>query len=128
MCVWGTNKLCHVYVSAEDSHTGRSHWTYKDVDACLADQVNELNAQGRLTRSACCGHGKIEGQIILHDGTVIITGMTNQCSTCHWWGYKDYVWKGRKPCRNAGKTGIFPVNGPGMYTDPTFGCSQWRRP
>ena len=71
MCACGQTQLCRVWVCAEDSHTGAGHWAEKAVDACLAERVNALNADGRLTRTCCCGHGKGGGSIILHDGTVI---------------------------------------------------------
>ena len=71
MCKWGETKSCRVWVSAGDSHTGQGYWAMKSVDACLADMVDRLNAEGRLTRSCCCGHGKAEGSIIMQDGSVI---------------------------------------------------------
>lgn len=74
MCKYGETRDCRVWISAEDSHTGKGRWDIKAVDACLADQVDALNAAGRLTRSCCCGHGKEAGGIILHDGTVIPVG------------------------------------------------------
>ncbi len=45
-----------------------------------------------------------------------------RCRTCRHWGYNDHVWRGRKPCRLAGKKGMWPCKGPGAYTSPTFGC------
>lgn len=69
MC--NTSVICRVPIKAEDSHTGEMRWDVKCVDACLADRVNALNAEGRWTRTCCCGHGKHPGSIILHDGTVI---------------------------------------------------------
>ena len=74
MCKHGQERICRVWVCAEDSHTGRGHWANKAVDACLAVQVDTLNTAGRLTRSCCCGHGKGGGKIILHDGTQIEVG------------------------------------------------------
>jgi hypothetical protein len=71
MCQHGQETICRVWVCAEDSHTGAGRWADKAVDACLADQVNALNAAGRLTRTCCCGHGKGGGAIVLHDGTEI---------------------------------------------------------
>lgn len=58
-------------MNAVDSHTGQGHWAIKAVDACMADMVDRLNAEGRLTRSCCCGHGFVDGSIIMQDGSVI---------------------------------------------------------
>lgn len=38
------------------------------VDYCIAHIVACLNAGGLVTISSCCGHGKIDGSIILKDG------------------------------------------------------------
>jgi len=53
------------------------------------------------------------------------------CRNCYHWGYPhpaplDYEWQGRKPCRNAGKGGCYPVSGTGMYTAPDFGCTDYQ--
>lgn len=71
MCEHGQEQLCRVPVHPADSHDGQLRWADKAVDACLADRVNGLNRAGRFTRSCCCGHGKTDGSILLHDGTVI---------------------------------------------------------
>jgi len=75
MCKCGVNKLCLVPIDARDSHIKLAYWTLKGIDACIADKVNALNRAGKLTRCSCCGHGKVSGSIMLHDNTVISTGM-----------------------------------------------------
>lgn len=72
MCKWGTDELCLVPMPAELSHTGEFHWAIKGVDSCIADLVNALNTAGIYTAQSCCGHGKGDGRIDLHDGRVLI--------------------------------------------------------
>jgi len=38
------------------------------VDRCIADIITALNRHGIKTIASCCGHGKIDGSIILEDG------------------------------------------------------------
>ena len=71
MCEWGNTTTRKLWVCAEDSHTGEGHWDVKEIDSCLAFQVDYLNAARRLTRSGWCGHGERDGSIVLHDGTTI---------------------------------------------------------
>ena len=73
MCMHGQERICHVLIHPDDSFTGSYRWAYKGIDSCLADRVNALNAQGKYTRTCCCGHGKYKGSIILHDGTEMPT-------------------------------------------------------
>ena len=68
MCEWGSEVMLRVPIAAEDSHTGTLRWAEKGVDACIAPIVKALNDAGILTASSCCGHGKAEGSILLHDG------------------------------------------------------------
>lgn len=72
MCKWGTETLLYVPIPAELSHTGEFHWDYKAVDSCIADIVQALNDAGLYTASCCCGHGKADGQIFLHDGRALV--------------------------------------------------------
>lgn len=48
-------------------------WTMesKPIDACLADIVNALQAQGINMRGSCCAHGKGSGSIDLQDGRTL---------------------------------------------------------
>ena len=43
---------------------GRRH----DVDYCVADIVAALNAANITTGGSCCGHGHMDGSILLEDG------------------------------------------------------------
>lgn len=65
MCDWGTNKTLLVPVSSTE-------WKHKSVDACIADIVEALNKNGILTLNCCCGHGKTDGSILLHDGRELV--------------------------------------------------------
>ena len=71
MCKWGTDTLCLVPMPAEISHTGDFRWAIRGVDSCIADLVNALNEAGIYTSQSCCGHGKGDGRIDLHDGRVL---------------------------------------------------------
>ena len=42
------------------------------IDYCIHRIVAALNAGGVLTTASCCGHGKMNGNIMLEDGRVII--------------------------------------------------------
>ena len=72
MCNWGDTVMIEVPIPSECSHTGEFRWAYKPVDRCIAGLVESLNAAGLHTGGSCCGHGKKDGSISLHDGTVLI--------------------------------------------------------
>jgi hypothetical protein len=40
----------------------------QDIDICVADIVAALNAAGIITVASCCGHGKMDGLVLLDDG------------------------------------------------------------
>ena len=62
-----------VLVPARLSHTGKTRWARKPIDACIAPIVKALNDAGIFTASCCCGHGH-DGDIRLHDGrTLVVT-------------------------------------------------------
>lgn len=42
------------------------------VDLCISHIVAALNAGGIETIASCCGHGKIDGDIILADGRELV--------------------------------------------------------
>ncbi len=75
MCRWGTDTLLWVLIPAELSHTGEAFWAKRGVDACIADLVQALNDAGIYTSQSCCGHGKGDGLISLHDGRELIIKM-----------------------------------------------------
>lgn len=72
MCEWGTEVILRVPIPEKLSHTGAFRWDEKAIDACIAPIVQALNAHGIYTASCCCGHGKEDGRIDLHDGRVLI--------------------------------------------------------
>lgn len=57
---------------AELSYTGKLRWKLTEVDACIAPIIQALNNAGIYTANSCCGHGKNNGSIILHDGSLIV--------------------------------------------------------
>jgi hypothetical protein len=71
MCKWGTDILLLVPIPAELSYSGEFRWDYKGIDSCIAPIVQALNDAGIYTAQSCCGHGKGNGEILLHDGRII---------------------------------------------------------
>lgn len=71
MCEHGSEILLFVPIPANLSYTGAFRWDWKGVDTCIAPIVEALNKAGILTSSSCCGHGKSNGVISLHDGRLI---------------------------------------------------------
>ena len=68
MCEWGTTIPIEVTVPAEQSYTGKDRRAVRQIDACIAPIVDALNKLGLRTDVSCCGHGKVPGEIVLHDG------------------------------------------------------------
>ena len=46
------------------------------IDYCIHHIVAALNAGGVRTVASCCGHGKMDGNIILEDGRVLLIQRT----------------------------------------------------
>lgn len=72
MCKWGNDVLVKVKIPAVCSHTGKVYWTKKAIDKCIAPIVKALTEAGIHTAGSCCGHGKNNGYIALHDKRVLI--------------------------------------------------------
>jgi len=72
MCKWGTSIILRVPIPANCSYTGKFRWDNKPIDFCIAPIVDALNKSGIFTGGSCCGHGKEDGSISLHNGTLII--------------------------------------------------------
>jgi len=75
MCEHGDTILLLVPIPANLSHIGELYWDYRDIDRCIAYIVMALNSGGILTANSCCGHGKSDGSIVLHDGRELIIKM-----------------------------------------------------
>ena len=60
-------------IPADLSHTGE-RWEVKQVDRCIAALVAELQEAGIDMRGSCCGHGRVEGAIVLRDGSSVSIG------------------------------------------------------
>jgi hypothetical protein len=56
MCLHGVYKWVNVI---NEQHNQRR----VKVDACIADEIEELNAKGIVTLGCCCGHGRA-GEVI----------------------------------------------------------------
>jgi len=67
-----------VPIPAELSHTGKFRWDKKSIDKCIAPIVQALNDGGIYTSGCCCGHGKTDGNILLHDGRTLIIKVKEQ--------------------------------------------------
>ena len=72
VCDWGDNVTLRVPMHQDDSHTGKFRWANKGVDRCIAPIIAALNGAGVYTRGCCCGHGKGDGKITLHDGRILV--------------------------------------------------------
>ena len=72
MCDWGETVILSVVMHPDNSHTGKLRRARKGVDKCIAPIVKALNDAKIYTRASCCGHGKQDGSIILHDGRELI--------------------------------------------------------
>lgn len=72
MCKHGNHIILKVPIPSNLSHTGKLRWDDKPVDSCIAPIVKALNDAGIYTANSCCGHGKENGEIVLHDGRTII--------------------------------------------------------
>jgi len=71
MCKFGEEVLLLVPIPKELSYTGYFRWDWKGIDKCIAPIVKALNDAGIYTSGCCCGHGKMNGNILLHDGRII---------------------------------------------------------
>jgi hypothetical protein len=72
MCEWGNDIVMIVPIPAGLSHTGKFRWEEKGIDSCIAPIVKALNDAGIYTANSCCGHGKTDGSILLHDGRELV--------------------------------------------------------
>lgn len=81
MCKWGTSEEVLVTVPAELSYTHEDRVDVKKIDACIAPIVRALNEAGIRTDASCCGHGKTDGYIVLHDGRELVI-RSNERQSC----------------------------------------------
>jgi len=72
MCKVGEYELVKVKIPADLSQTGKSCWKKKQIDKCIAPIVKALQEGGIDMRGSCCGHGKMDGDIHLQDGRILI--------------------------------------------------------
>ena len=114
MCNWGTDVELNVPIPAGLSHTGEPRWALKKVDACIAPIIAALNDAGIYTASSCCGHGKGNGEILLHDGRRLVVvweggqmGNSPKLMICNDCGYEfDEFQDGDiRPLRNCPRCG-----------------------
>jgi len=61
-----------IEIPADLSHTGRAYWKVAAIDRCIAPIVEALQLRGIDIRGSCCGHGKMDGDIHLQDGRILI--------------------------------------------------------
>lgn len=78
MCLWGDTVDVEVPIPENLSHTGEFRWEKKPIDSCLVPLINALNNAGIYTASCCCGHGKSDGSVILHDGRTLVIRDTEE--------------------------------------------------
>jgi len=71
MCEWKDKVRLLVPIPANRSCDRQFGWKYKTIDKCIAPIIKALNDGGIYTDGCCCGHGKYDGSILLHDGRTI---------------------------------------------------------
>ena len=71
MCI-NEYELVKVKIPADLSHTGKTLWKKMKIDKCMAPIVKALQEGGIDMRGSCCGHGKMDGDIHLQDGRILI--------------------------------------------------------
>ena len=64
MCEWGNTTRLIMKVGKKAQII--------DIDSCIAPIVLALNDAGIETVASCCGHGKIDGSIVLRDGRELV--------------------------------------------------------
>lgn len=68
MCEHGDTVALEVTVSADLAFEGVDTRKVKPIDRCIAPLVKALNDGGMTTVASCCGHGRMEGTVVLADG------------------------------------------------------------
>lgn len=74
--------LVKVKIPASLSHTGKARWDEKAIDFCIAPIVKALTEARIFTAGSCCGHGKANGYIALHDKRVLIIKTIKNSLSC----------------------------------------------
>jgi hypothetical protein len=72
MCKSGNTKIVRVKIPADLSCDGKEKWKEVGIDSCIAPIVKALQEAGIDMDGSCCGHGKSDGSILLHDGRELI--------------------------------------------------------
>lgn len=72
MCKSGNTVLVKVKIPADLSHTGKAFWKDVAIDSCIASIIKALQEAGIDMRGSCCGHEKMDGDIHLQDGRILI--------------------------------------------------------
>lgn len=87
MCSHGDDVLLLVPIDPKLAHDDKFRWDYRGIDRCIAPIVEALNNAGVYTANCCCGHGKGDGSIALHDGRELVikaapSKRAMPCGTC----------------------------------------------
>jgi len=64
MCKHGT------YKKVWCNYAGNSGKHLKNIDSCIADEIQTLNKKGVITVGCCCGHGKFEPEALISEESV----------------------------------------------------------
>ncbi len=70
MCT--VTKPIKVKILSDLSCTGKEKWKNAQIDECIAPLIEALQIAGIDMRGSCCGHGKMDGDIHLQDGRVLV--------------------------------------------------------
>ena len=72
MCQWGNDVMRWVPIPAHLARNQKFHWEQKAIDSCIVSLVDALNRAGHYTAGCCCGHHRTNGNIVLHNGHILI--------------------------------------------------------
>ena len=72
MCDYGNTVPVWVKIPDDLSSTGKEKWRHCQIDECIAPLVRALQNAAIDMRGSCCGHGKMDGDIHLQDGRILI--------------------------------------------------------
>lgn len=73
MCVSGDRVWTPVHVDSSVAHEGFAIVKEMPIDRCLVPLVRELDRRGIRMLSSCCGHGRLDGVILIKGNPEPIT-------------------------------------------------------
>ncbi len=72
MCKKGDTTLLELRMAAVATGTCKKPWVMEEIDRCIANLVEVLQAGGIDMLNSCCGHDEELGFIMLDDGRTLL--------------------------------------------------------